>query len=98
MSQAPSQKLTSNIKATGCAAKLSPAELAQIVKKLPKIDSTELLTSAEHFEDAAVWKLTDDIAVIQTIDFFPPVIDDPFLFGRIAAVNAISDVYAMGGR
>jgi len=91
-------KLTANIKAAGCAAKISAHQLSEIVRGLPQFASGNLLTSISTFEDAAVYKITDELAIIQTIDFFPPVVDDPFLYGKIAAVNALSDVYAMGGR
>ncbi len=97
MSTAQNKKLTANIKAHGCAAKLSPLELAQIVKSLPEFSSENLICGTKNFEDAAVYKLTDELALVSTIDFFPPLIDDPFLYGRIAAVNALSDIYAMGG-
>jgi selenide,water dikinase len=91
-------RLTSNVKAGGCAAKMSAHELKQILAGLPKVYDTNLLTSITNFEDAAVYKLSDDQAMIQTVDFFPPVVDDPYLFGQIAATNALSDIYAMGGR
>jgi selenide,water dikinase len=90
--------LTSNVKAAGCAAKMSAHELKQILAGLPKVYDANLLTSITNFEDAAVYKLSDDQAIIQTVDFFPPVVDDPYLFGQIAATNALSDIYAMGGR
>jgi selenide,water dikinase len=90
-------KLTAHVKAGGCAAKIAPAQLAEIVRDLPKFSDPRLLTTIESFEDAAVYKVSEELALVQTIDFFPPVVDDPFLFGQIAAVNAISDVYAMGG-
>jgi len=93
-----SKKLTANVKAHGCAAKLSSAELNQILTGLPSTSSPKLLTSIENFEDAAVYKITEDLAIVETIDFFPPVVDDPYLYGRISAANALSDVYAMGGR
>lgn len=92
------RKLTANVKAGGCAAKLSSAELKQILHDMKRIPCGELIAGIENFEDAAVYKLTEDLAIIQTIDFFPPVVDDPFLYGQIAAANALSDVYAMGGR
>jgi len=91
-------RLTSNVKAAGCAAKISAHELKQILAGLPKVHDKNLLTSITNFEDAAVYKLAEDQAVIQTVDFFPPVVDDPYLFGQIAATNALSDIYAMGGR
>jgi len=89
-------KLTAQIKAQGCAAKISASQLHEIVNGLPEFSAPELLTTIRSFEDAAVYKLSDDLAIVQTIDFFPPPVDDPFLFGRIAAVNALSDIYAMG--
>jgi selenide,water dikinase len=65
---------------------------------LPKIEDPNVIAGIEHFEDAGVYRLRDDLALIQTIDFFTPIVDDPFTFGRIAAANALSDVYAMGGK
>lgn len=97
MSSAESKKLTANIKAYGCAAKISASELAQIISALPQFESEKLLTGTKNFEDAAVYKLSEELAIISTIDFFPPVLDDPFMYGKIAATNALSDVYAMGG-
>lgn len=98
MSSGSIEKLTANIKAGGCAAKLSPMELAAILRNLPVMNAPELLTGLSGFEDAAVYRISEEIAIIQTLDFFPPVVDDPVLYGRIAAANALSDVYAMGGR
>lgn len=98
MSSAQQKKLTANIKAQGCAAKIGPLELAQIVASLPQFSSEKLICGTKNFEDAAVYKLTEELALVYTTDFFPPLIDDPYLFGRIAAVNALSDVYAMGGK
>lgn len=91
-------KLTAHVKAGGCAAKISPSQLAEIVRGLPEFDVPNLLTTIQSFEDAAVYKISEELALVQTIDFFPPVVDDPYLFGRIAAVNAISDIYAMGAK
>jgi len=91
-------RLTANVKAGGCAAKISAAELAEIVFGIGKLDCPQLLTGIDNFEDASVYKLTDELAVIQSVDFFPPIVDDPYLFGQIAAVNALSDIYAMGGK
>ena len=67
------------------------------MSKLPKFEDGRLLVGLETSDDAAIYKISDDIAVIQTLDFFTPVVDDPYLFGQIAAANALSDVYAMGG-
>ena len=65
---------------------------------MPLISDPNLLTGYEHAEDAGVYKLSDDTALVQTLDFFTPTVDDPFTFGQIAAVNAINDIYAMGGK
>lgn len=92
------KKLTASVKAGGCAAKLSPAELSTILRSVPKQSLPELMTDMGSFEDAAVYKVSEDVAIIQTVDFFPPLVDDPFLYGRIAATNALSDIYAMGGK
>lgn len=71
--------------------------LAQVLRQLPKVTDKNLIVGAEHADDAGVYKLTDELAVVNTLDFFPPIIDDPYTFGQIAAANALSDVYAMGG-
>jgi selenide,water dikinase len=68
------------------------------VQQLPQFRDPELLVGAEHFSDAGVYRLADNLAVIQTLDFFAPVVDDPYTYGRIAASNSLSDVYAMGGQ
>ena len=68
------------------------------MKDLPKIEDPNVIAGIDHFEDAGVYRLRDDLAIIQTIDFFTPIVDDPFTFGRVAAANALSDVYAMGGK
>jgi len=65
---------------------------------LPLISDPNLIAGMERAEDAGVYKLSDDLAIIQTLDFFTPIVDDPYTFGRVAAANALSDVYAMGGR
>lgn len=92
------KRLTSNVKAAGCAAKLGAAELAKLLSRLPSKTAPELIAGIGNFEDAAVYKISEDLAIVETVDFFPPVVDDPYLFGRIAAANALSDIYAMGGR
>lgn len=71
--------------------------LAQVLRHLPEITDKNLLVGTKHADDAGVYKLTDELAVINTLDFFPPIIDDPWTFGQISAANALSDVYAMGG-
>jgi len=89
--------LTSLSHGAGCGCKLPAAALLPIVRALPHVDEPRLLVGSNTADDAAVFKLTDEIALIMTIDFFTPIVDDPYDFGRIAAANALSDVYAMGG-
>jgi selenide, water dikinase len=81
----------------GCAAKLPPQAITQVLRELPPVKDPNLLVGTETHDDAGVYKLTEDIAIVQTIDFFPPVVNDPFKYGQIAAANSLSDVYAMGG-
>src|SRR3979411_2056810 len=85
-------------KAAGCAAKLNPATLDAILRKLPRQTNPNVLVGFDTNDDAGIYKISDDMALVQTVDFFTPIVDDPFLFGQIAAANALSDVYAMGGR
>jgi len=93
-----SPKLTAHVKAGGCASKLSPKILSQALASMPRIFNENVLVGYDTSDDAGVYKLTEDLALVQTVDFFTPVVDDPFTFGAIAAANALSDVYAMGGR
>lgn len=81
----------------GCAAKIGPGTLQGILEKLPGFQDENLLVGIETSDDGAVYRISEDLALIQTLDFFPPMVDDPFLFGQIAAANALSDIYAMGG-
>jgi len=81
----------------GCNAKIGPGLLSFIIEKLPKDNHENLLVGFEASDDAAVIKISDEIALVQTLDFFPAMVSDPYLFGKIAAANALSDVYAMGG-
>lgn len=90
-------RLTQFAKHGGCAAKIGPDTLSRVLDKLPKFADPSLLVGFETSDDAAVYRVTDDVAVIQTLDFFTPVVDDPYTFGQVAATNALSDVYAMGG-
>ena len=91
-------RLTSLSHGGGCGCKIAPGVLAEILKNTAKMPMPrELLVGIETADDAAVYKLNDEQALIATTDFFMPIVDDPFDFGRIAATNAISDVYAMGG-
>jgi selenide,water dikinase len=91
-------RLTATAKAAGCAAKLSPSLLDAVLKRLPHQADPNVIVGFETSDDAAVYRLTDDVAIVQTVDFFTPIVDDPELFGQIAAANALSDIYAMGGR
>ena len=91
-------KLTSTVKAAGCAAKLSPAVLDSVLRRLPRQADDNVLVGFETSDDAGVYRLSGGLALVQTVDFFTPIVDDPFSFGQIAAANALSDVYAMGGR
>src|SRR5512139_3259090 len=68
------------------------------MEMMPRVDDPALLVGSDALDDAAVYRLDDETALVQTVDFFTPVVDDPYDFGRIAAANAVSDVYAMGGR
>lgn len=89
--------LTSLVKTSGCAAKIGPGILHNILSQLPKFEDPNLLVGFETSDDACVYKINDSTVAIQTVDFFPPMVDDPFSFGQIAAANALSDIYAMGG-
>lgn len=85
-------------KGGGCTAKLGAGILSRVLSKLPQGPEDEnLLVGYDSKDDAAVYKISDDIAFVQTLDFFPPMVDDPYTFGKIAATNALSDIYAMGG-
>ncbi len=90
-------RLTSLATRAGCAAKFSPALLAEVLRDLPAQAHPQLLVDTSTADDAGVYRLSPDLALVQTVDFFPPIVDDPWWYGAIAAANAISDVYAMGG-
>jgi selenide,water dikinase len=79
-------------------AKLAPSDLAQVLSLLPKQDMTDVIVGYETADDAGVFRLTDGTALVQTVDFFTPVADDPEIYGRIAAINSLNDIYAMGGK
>jgi selenide, water dikinase len=91
-------RLTESVKAAGCASKLSPAALDRVLGKLPRQHDPNVLVGFDHADDAGVYQIAPDQALVQTVDFFTPVVDDPYTFGQIAATNALSDVYAMGGK
>jgi selenide,water dikinase len=81
----------------GCSAKISPKQLEEILKYLPLPEDPDILVNIDTHDDAGVYRVNDDLALVLTTDFFPPVCSDPYEFGQIAATNSISDVYAMGG-
>src|SRR5438034_8779370 len=92
-------RLTSLTSGGGCGCKIAPAALAEILAKVPRqVLHPALLVGIETGDDAAVYRLNDGQAVVATTDFFMPIVDDPYDFGRIAATNALSDIYAMGER
>lgn len=98
MSDVPAPRLTSLSHGGGCGCKISPALLSEILKNTTQMPMPpQLLVGIETSDDAAVYKLNDEQALVATTDFFMPIVDDPYDFGRIAAANALSDVYAMGG-
>ena len=76
---------------------MAPGPLAQVLRQLPTVEDANLLTASIHFADAGVYRIADDCALVQSVDFFTPIVDDPRTYGRIAAANALSDIYAMGG-
>ena len=93
--EAPS--LTSLTAGGGCAAKYSAARLEELLRGFVPADADDLLVGLDPADDAAVYRLDAERALVFTVDFFPPLVDDPALFGRIAATNALNDVFAMGG-
>ena len=95
------QKLSSlldNCTSGGCGAKIGPKELSKLLSELPSFYDENLLVGYDSSDDAAVYKINDTTSIVTTTDFFPPMVNDPKTFGKIAAANALSDVYAMGGR
>ncbi len=90
-------KLTKLSKCAGCGAKVGAGVLSKLLSDLPVLTDSNLLVGFDKSDDAAVYRMNPEQAIVQTIDFFPPIADDPYLFGQIAATNALSDVYAMGG-
>jgi len=89
-------RLTALSHGAGCACKLPAAELHPLLAELPTVDDDAVLVGADTADDAAVYRVSDDLALVSSVDFFTPIVDDPFDFGRIAAANALSDLYAMG--
>lgn len=98
-SNSQSVKLTTLTTKGGCGCKIGPADLSEVLRALPPSPyDPNLLVGLDTSDDAGVYKLNDELAIVQTLDFFTPIVDDPYDFGQIAATNAISDVYAMGGK
>ena len=91
-------RLTQQVKAGGCASKLAPGSLRAVLDALPVQKDPNLLVGFDQSDDAGVYRISENLALVQTVDFFTPMVDDPFTFGQIAAANALSDVYAMGGQ
>ncbi len=77
---------------------MAPGALAQVLREIPNVKNPNLLVGYDTADDACVFQVSEDLALVQTVDFFPPMVDDPFVFGQIAAANALSDVYAMGAK
>jgi selenide, water dikinase len=90
-------RLTALSHGAGCACKLSPSELHPLLEELPRPDDPRVLVGSDTADDAAAFLISPDLAILTTVDFFTPIVDDPYDFGRIAATNALSDIYAMGG-
>ncbi len=91
-------KLTHFTHGLGCACKLRPQLLEEILKKIPAVKDPNVLVGIDTADDAAVYKISDDVAIVETVDFFTPIVDDAYDFGAIAAANSLSDIYAMGGK
>ncbi|MBQ2769755.1 MAG: selenide, water dikinase SelD [Clostridia bacterium] len=91
-------KLTKLTKCGGCGAKVGAGVLAKILGDIPVIQDENLIVGFDKSDDACVYRVNDEIAMVQTLDFFPPMVDDPYEFGQVAAANALSDIYAMGGQ
>ncbi len=99
MTNSNNVKLTSLSSKGGCGCKIGPADLAQVLRNLPPtVPNPDLLVGLDTSDDAGVYRLNDELAIVQTVDFFTPIVDDPYSFGQVAAANAISDIYAMGGK
>lgn len=99
MSASEKIKLTSLSSKGGCGCKIGPGDLSEVIRSLQAGPSDpNLLVGIDTSDDAGVYKLSDELAIVQTVDFFTPIVDDPYAFGQIAAANAISDIYAMGGK
>lgn len=99
MSSTQKIKLTSYSTKGGCGCKIGPGDLSDVIRSLPlPVPDPNLLVGIDTSDDAGVYKLSEELALVQTVDFFTPIVDDPYAFGQVAAANAISDIYAMGGK
>ena len=90
-------KLTSLVRNAGCASKISPADLEAVLTRLPPVNDPAVISGLAAADDAAIYRIADDLCLVQTVDVFTPCVDDPHLFGCICAANCLSDIYAMGG-
>ena len=90
-------KLTRLVRNAGCASKISPADLEAVLKRLPEVKDPAVISGLAAADDAAIYRIADNLCLVQTVDVFTPCVDDPHLFGRICAANCLSDIYAMGG-
>jgi selenide,water dikinase len=90
-------KLTSLVRNAGCASKIAPADLEAVLKRLPPVNDPAVISGLAAADDAAIYRIADNLCLVQTVDVFTPCVDDPHLFGRICAANCLSDIYAMGG-
>ena len=90
-------KLTSLVRNAGCASKISPADLEAVLGRLPPVNDPAVISGLAAADDAAIYRIADNLCLVQTVDVFTPCVDDPHLFGRICAANCLSDIYAMGG-
>ncbi|MGD0743858.1 MAG: selenide, water dikinase SelD [Verrucomicrobiota bacterium] len=90
-------KLTQLVRNAGCASKIAPADLDAVLGRLPAVDDPAVISGLAAADDAAIYRIADDLCLVQTVDVFTPCVDDPHLFGKICAANCLSDIYAMGG-
>ena len=90
-------KLTGLVRNAGCASKISPADLEAVLTRLPPVNDPAVISGLAAADDAAIYRIADNLCLVQTVDVFTPCVDDPHLFGRICAANCLSDIYAMGG-
>ena len=90
-------KLTQLVRNAGCASKVSPVDLEAVLRRLPEVKDPAVISGLAAADDAAIYRIADNLCLVQTVDVFTPCVDDPYLFGRICAANCLSDIYAMGG-